>query len=67
MIVDACDPNSDPAVEVGSHNWTTAAETKNENVLIIHDDTIANIFLQAYKGSFNRLGGNNAAVFSKSN
>ena len=58
MIVDACDPNSDPAVEVGSHNWTTAAETKNdENVLIIHDDTIANIFLQAYKGSFNRLGG----------
>ena len=58
MIVDACDPNSDPVVEVGSHNWTTAAETKNdENVLIIHDDTIANIFLQAYKGSFNRLGG----------
>lgn len=58
MIVDACDPNSDPAVEVGSHNWTTAAETKNdENVLIIHDDTIANIFLQAYKGSFNRLSG----------
>ncbi len=58
MIVDACDPNSDPAVELGSHNWTTAAETKNdENVLIIHDDTIANIFLQAYKGSFNRLGG----------
>lgn len=58
MIVDACDVNSDPAVEVGSHNWTTAAETKNdENVLIIHDDTIANVFLQAYKGSFNRLGG----------
>jgi phosphatidylserine/phosphatidylglycerophosphate/cardiolipin synthase-like enzyme len=58
MIVDACDPNSDPVVEVGTHNWTTAAETKNdENVLIIHDDTIANIFLQAYKGSFNRLNG----------
>lgn len=59
MIVDACDPNSDPAVEVGSHNWSTAADTKHdENILIIHDDTIANQFLQAYKGSFNRLGGN---------
>lgn len=58
MIADACDPNSDPTVEVGSHNWTTAADTKNdENVLIIHDDTIANLFLQAYKGSFSRLGG----------
>ena len=58
MIVDACDPNSDPVVEVGTHNWTTAAETKNdENVLIIHDDTLANIFLQAYKGSFTRLNG----------
>ena len=58
MIVDACDPNSDPVVEVGTHNWTTAAETKNdENVLIIHDDTIANIFLQAFKASFERLGG----------
>lgn len=58
MIVDACDPNSDPVVEVGTHNWTTAAETKNdENVLIIHDDTIANIFLQAFKASFEKLGG----------
>lgn len=58
LIVDACLPNSDPAVEVGSHNWSTSAETKNdENILIIHDDTIANVFLQAYKASFNRLLG----------
>lgn len=58
MIVDACSPSSDPAVEVGSHNWSVAADTKNdENILIIHDDTIANIFLQAYKASFNRLSG----------
>ena len=58
LIVDACLPNSDPLVEVGSHNWSTAAETKNdENILIIHDDTIANVFLQAYKASFNRLSG----------
>lgn len=58
MIVDACSPSSDPAVEVGSHNWSIAADTKNdENILIIHDDTIANIFLQAYKASFNRLNG----------
>lgn len=58
VIADACDANSDPSVESGSHNWSTAAETKHdENILIIHDATLANVFLQAYKASFNRLNG----------
>jgi phosphatidylserine/phosphatidylglycerophosphate/cardiolipin synthase-like enzyme len=48
-IVDAGAPNSDPQVVTGSHNWTTAAETRNdENTLIIHDATIANLFLQEF-------------------
>lgn len=48
-IVDAGDVNSDPLVVTGSHNWTTAAESRNdENTLIIHDATIANIFLQEF-------------------
>ena len=33
----------------GSHNWTTAAEEDNdENTLIIHDATIANLYLQEF-------------------
>ncbi|MFK7799932.1 MAG: phospholipase D-like domain-containing protein [Aureispira sp.] len=48
-IVDAGDANSDPQVITGSHNWTTAAELRNdENTLIIHDASIANIYLQEF-------------------
>ena len=48
-IVDAGMPTSDPMVIVGSHNWTSAAESNNdENTLIIHDATIANIYAQEF-------------------
>lgn len=48
-IVDAGSPSSDPMVITGSHNWTTAAEERNdENTLIIHDATIANLYLQEF-------------------
>lgn len=48
-IVDAGSPTSDPMVITGSHNWTTAAEERNdENTLIIHDATIANLYLQEF-------------------
>jgi hypothetical protein len=49
MLIDPCDINSDPMIFSGSHNWSTSADTKNdENVLIIHDDTIANLYYQAF-------------------
>jgi PKD repeat protein len=55
------DPNnfcSDPQVLTGSHNWTSAADTKNdENTLIIHSDTIANIYYQAFHQNFTDLSG----------
>ncbi|BDS13326.1 phospholipase D-like domain-containing protein [Aureispira anguillae] len=48
-IVDAEHVNSDPLVITGSHNWTTAAEERNdENTLIIHDADIANLYLQEF-------------------
>lgn len=48
-IVDATNPNADPIVITGCHNWSTAAETRNdENTLIIHDATIANLFEQEF-------------------
>jgi phosphatidylserine/phosphatidylglycerophosphate/cardiolipin synthase-like enzyme len=47
-IIDEAQP-ADALVITGSHNWTTAAETVNdENTLIIHDATVANQFYQEW-------------------
>ncbi len=49
--------NSDPMVITGSHNWTTTAETKNdENILIIHDAAVANIYLQDFEARWKEQG-----------
>ena len=49
MIVDQGDPTSDPLVLTGSHNWSAAADNSNdENTLIIHDATLANIYYQNF-------------------
>ena len=46
--------NGDPRVITGSHNWTTAAETVNdENTLVIHDATVANLFYQEWNARHN--------------
>ncbi len=48
-IIDQANTNSDPLVVTGSHNWSTAAETNNdENTIIIHDANIANQFYQEF-------------------
>jgi len=48
-IIDAFNPNSDPIVITGSHNWTNSAEDDyDENTLIIHSDTIANLYSQEF-------------------
>ncbi|MEI8280722.1 MAG: phospholipase D-like domain-containing protein, partial [Bacteroidota bacterium] len=58
VIVDPSNACSDPMVLTGSHNWTAAANTLNdENTLIIHSDTIANIYYQAFNAEFTALGG----------
>jgi len=58
MIVDPSDKCSDPIVETGSHNWSTAANTQNdENALIIHSDTVANIYYQSFLKNFTTFGG----------
>ena len=61
-IVDATNGESDPIVITGSHNWSTAAETKNdENTLFIHNLLIANQYMQDFKQRYNDAGG--TAVF----
>ncbi len=58
LIVDPSDECSDPTVLTGSHNWSSSADTKNdEYTLIIHNDTTANIYYQSFKANFNFLGG----------
>jgi hypothetical protein len=49
LITDA-NTSSDPTVLTGSHNWSNNAENNSdENTLIIHDATIANIYLQEFE------------------
>jgi len=57
-IVDAGHPESDALVITGSHNWTNAANTVNdENTLIFHDAGIANLYLQDFSERYHISGG----------
>jgi phosphatidylserine/phosphatidylglycerophosphate/cardiolipin synthase-like enzyme len=57
-IIDASIPQSHPIVITGSHNWSSAAESFNdENTLIIDDIYIANQYMQDFKKRYNDLGG----------
>ena len=48
MIADALMPSSDPQVATGSFNWSSSATNSNdENLIIIHDSSIANQYYQA--------------------
>lgn len=58
MVVDNFNATSDPLVLVGSHNWSTSAETKNdENILIVHDASIANQYYQAFVYLYQQMSG----------
>jgi phosphatidylserine/phosphatidylglycerophosphate/cardiolipin synthase-like enzyme/DNA/RNA endonuclease YhcR with UshA esterase domain len=49
-IVDGKNPNSNPILITGSHNWSNTAETRNdENTLLIYDAAIANLYLQEFE------------------
>jgi len=55
-IIDHSQPEADPIVITGSHNWTSSAESVNdENTLIIHDATIANLFHQEFTARYNEV------------
>jgi len=58
MLIDALHPASDPQVFTGSFNWSSAAETSNdENAIVIHDASIANQYYQSVCNDFFNLGG----------
>jgi phosphatidylserine/phosphatidylglycerophosphate/cardiolipin synthase-like enzyme len=57
-IIDPSSPSSDPQVVTGSHNWSTGANTENdENTLIIHNAAVANMYYQEFYQNFIQVGG----------
>ena len=57
MLIDAC-TLSDPAVVVGSTNWSNNGNNVNdENLLIVHDAAIADQFLQEFYARYQAAGG----------
>jgi len=58
MIIDQGAPDSDPIVWTGSHNWSAGADNENdENTLVIHDATLANIYYQNFVKLFTASNG----------
>ncbi len=58
IVVDNFNASADPLVLLGSHNWSTSAETRNdENTLVIHDKTIADQYYQAFQNLYLEAGG----------
>ncbi len=64
-IIDEGHPDDDPVVITGSHNWTFSADHINdENTLIIHDQSIANIYRQEFEARWKELGGTSTNAVS---
>lgn len=61
------DPNlatSNPTVVTGSHNWTNSAQFRNdENTVVVHDATIANIYYQEFVKRYTENGGTELITF----
>jgi phosphatidylserine/phosphatidylglycerophosphate/cardiolipin synthase-like enzyme len=57
-LVDAELSNATQFVLTGSHNWTSAAESSNnENMLILQSNRIANLYLQEFAARYKDAGG----------
>jgi hypothetical protein len=58
LLADANAPGLDPIVLTGSHNWTTSAQTKNdENTVVVHNAAIANQYYQEWVARYKDEGG----------
>ncbi len=57
LIVDANCSQSDPLVWTGSHNWSSSANSRNdENSIVVHDSTTVNIYYQEYMQRYKEEG-----------
>lgn len=58
MVIDGFHPDSDPMVVTGSHNWTTSGGYYNdENLIILEDPGIANMYIQEFAARLEEAGG----------
>ena len=63
VIIDADYLEADPIVLTGSHNWSTNAESVNdENTVVVHDARVANLYRQEIWGRFDDI---NIGVFER--
>jgi len=64
-IIDAEATEKTSYVVTGSHNWSSAAENRNdENTLIIKDNQIANYYLQEFTARYYEAGGADSIVIT---
>ena len=65
-IIDHSEPGTDPLVITGSHNWSSSAESVNdENTVIVHDARVANLYHQEFRGILNAINGTVDAVLEE--
>ena len=58
FLVDADSSGNDRIVSTGSYNWEVPAETGNdENLLIIHDSRVNNLYFQEFSARYKESGG----------
>ena len=63
MVIDGFGTAGNPVVITGSHNWSTAAETRNnENTLIIYDSLIANLYVQEFAERYRQASGDTLPI-----
>lgn len=58
LIIDEGRTDSDPVLITGSHNWSNAANTVNdENTIVFHSQRIANLYMQEFRARYVAAGG----------
>ncbi len=58
LIVDEGYSASDPILLSGSHNWSNAANTVNdENTVVFHSQRVANLYMQEFSARYTAAGG----------
>jgi hypothetical protein len=68
VIIDQSNTASDPLVETGSHNWSTAGDTKNdENTVVVHDASIANQYFQEFTQRWTERTCGSAGIYENTN
>jgi len=65
-LIDPTHIYSDPILITGSYNWSNSAETRNdENVIIVYDMLLVNLYLQEFVARYKQNGGSGVITFVK--